>query len=140
MKNILAFLIISTLSHTIFAGPFVAGGNGAMSLAYCNSEKGDFGANVSRDIGGDLFGYSWTNDQEVSAVTAISVTAAKDPGTPQEKPMIFRSKNFQIRIFMGNLPAEVGAPIYRVGDVIIKKNKKWLRKSVSCTLFGIGTI
>lgn len=140
MKNLLTIMIVSMLSQSLFAGPFIAGGNGVMSLAYCSTDDGDFGADVSKDINGNVFGFSWVTNQETSPVASVIISPAVAPGTPNEKPMIFRGKDFQIRIFMGNLPAEVGAPIFRGGEVRIKKDKKWLSKFVPCTLFGIDNI
>ncbi len=137
MKKFLMFVFMSLVSQSLLAGPFVASGNGVMSLIYCNNENGDFGADVKRDINGNIFGYSWTSENDLSPVVTVKITQSTNPGTPIEKPMIFQANNFKIKVFMGNLPGEVGAPVYRVGEVWIKKNGSWLKEQTECTLFGI---
>ncbi len=136
MKNLVLLLLTSALAQNLFAGPFVAGGNGVMSVAYCDDGNGGFGATVNRDIFGKLSGYSWTIGH-VSEVKKVKMTPAVLPGTPNEKPLIYSNSDFQIEISIGNLPAQNGAPIFRGGKVQIKTGAGTLEKSLSCTLYQI---
>jgi hypothetical protein len=123
-----------SLSH---AGPFVGGGNGAMPLAYCSNHSGDTGIEVSWSPSGVLTGFSWTADGVISERHLVKVRPSSQEGTPHEKPLILRGKDFVVQVSMSNLPATVGAPFDRGGRVSILRNQKWISQQMPCTFFGI---
>ena len=136
MKAFLGLFVATILTQIAFAGPFVAGGGGVMSLAYCDAGDGSFGAVANRDIMGDVTGYSWIAGHP-SPISKVKVSPAQFPGSPNEKPMSFSGQNFKIEVMLGNLPAQKGAPIERAGKVKIHTKNGTLEKMLNCTLYGI---
>ena len=140
IKKALVFVFATFVINNSFAGPFVAGGNGVMSLVYCSTENGDFGVDVKKDFNGKLFGYSWTSDDNYSQISPVKLSHAKNPGALNEKPMIFQGNDFKIKVYLGNLPAETGTPIYRGAEVLIKRGNELQIKNLECAFFGIDSI